>query len=98
MKYLVSLKHTGVKDEVFTLWRPNNQGYCISLNMAGLYDNLEKGYHDSEETIPVESDILERMAFTVEIDYELKSFVPVNKFTLKELGLKVTRKGIVKIK
>jgi hypothetical protein len=96
MKYLISLKHTNKTDAFFTLWRPDNKGYCQSLNMAGLYDELEKAYHTSDDTLPVDSDILERMGSTVNYDGELKTFVPQNRYTLAELGLKRTPKGLIK--
>ena len=97
MKYLISLKHTNKTDAFFTMWKANNQGYCYSLDSAGLYDKLENGYHDSDDSLPIDSNIAERMASTVKYDGELKSFIPQNRYTLAELGLKRTPKGLVRL-
>jgi len=95
--YVISLKHTNKTDPFLTLWRPDNKGYCQSLNSAGVYENPEKGYHDSDDSIPVQQEILDRMGSTVEIDGELKTFVPNNRYTLSELGLKFVKGNLVKI-
>lgn len=97
MEYVISLKHTNKTDAFFTMWKPDNKGYCFSLNSAGLYENPEKGYHDSDDNLPIESDIAERMSSTVMYDGELKSFIPQNRYTLAELGLKRTPKGLKRI-
>ncbi len=57
MYYVISLKHTHKKDQWVTLWRPDNKGYCWPDGLAGQYETIEKGYHDSEgdnKPIPVE--------------------------------------------
>lgn len=56
MYYIVSLKHTGKNDEFLTLWRPDNAGYTQHKETAGVYENPEKGYHDSESNVPVHVD------------------------------------------
>lgn len=97
--YIISLKHTSKTDPFLTLWRPDNKGYCQSLNLAGVYNEPEKGYHDTDDSLPVEQDILDRMASTVNYDGELKSFIPNNRYVLSELGLKFIKvNNLVKIK
>jgi len=53
--YIVSLKHTNRKDKYITLWRPKNAGYCWPLELAGVYDGYQHGYHNSgpTENVPV---------------------------------------------
>lgn len=97
MKYLVSLKHTRKNDPFITLWGPNSAGYVWSTKRAGQYDELKKGYHDSDDTLPIDTEIIDRMASMVTYEGELKSMVPQNRYTLKELGLKRTTKGLVKV-
>lgn len=97
MKYILSLKHTNKKDAFITLWRPKNAGYCYSLNEAGLYENIDHGYHDSDDSMPVDSEIIERMGSTITYDGKLKTMIPQNIYTLKELGLKHTPKGLKRI-
>jgi len=97
MNYIISLKHTSKSDSAFTLWRPANKGYCQSLNSAGLYDIPEKGYHDSDDNLPVETELAERLGSTVTFDGELKTIIPVNKYTMKDLCLKFKGRDIVRI-
>lgn len=95
--YVICLKHTNKSDPFLTLWRPDNKGYCQSLQLAGLYFNPEKGYHDSDDNMPVPTEIIERMATTVMYDGELKSFVPNNRYILAELGLKFKGNNLIKL-
>lgn len=59
--YIVSLKHTGKKDNYMTLWRPNNAGYCYAKDMAGLYHELQEGYHNSEHSLPIDLETAEKV-------------------------------------
>ena len=97
MKYLISLKHTRKLDPYFTLWRAKNAGYCMSLENAGLYETIEQGYHDGDGVLPVDAEIIDRMGGQVMYDGELKTMVPQNRYTLAELGIKQTTKGLIKL-
>lgn len=96
-KYILSLKHTHKTDSFFTLWRPNNAGYCVSLEAAGLYTEIKNGYHDSDCSMPIDIEVAKRMASTILYDGELKDMIPQNIYSLAELGIKRTRKGLIRI-
>lgn len=68
--YIVSIKHTKKSEPYITLWRPNNAGYCWFKGMAGTYDEIEDGYHRSDDSILI-SDTLADELFT-EVVYEGK--------------------------
>lgn len=65
--YIISLKHTREDEQYLTLWRPDNGGYCYFREYAGVYDGYEKGYHDSDNNIPVLEKVLDEMF--VEVEY-----------------------------
>ena len=48
---VLSLKHTHRRHKAITLWRPNDSGYCWTLERAGIYGEslvLERlGYYNS---------------------------------------------------
>lgn len=92
------MKHTNKKDCFITFWKPNSAGYCYSLNLAGVYENPEKGYHDNEDNMSIESEIIERMGSTILYDGELKTMVPNNKYVLDELGLKYIGLNLKRVK
>lgn len=50
--YLASFKRP---NGFVTWWRPDNAGYTPYLGQAGIYtrEQLETGYHDSDDTVPV---------------------------------------------
>lgn len=55
MKYvLFSKKHTKAEDEFLCFWRANNQGYTECVDSVGIYEEIKKGYHDSDNTFPIE--------------------------------------------
>lgn len=39
--YIISLKHTGTRQNIFTFWKPNDHGYCQIIEQAGLYAKNE---------------------------------------------------------
>lgn len=97
-KYILSMKHTKKSDCFLTFWKPDSKGYCFSLNWAGLYENPKPGYHDYEDNMPVDSEIIERMGSTVMYEGQLKTMVPQNRYVLAELGLRRTSAGLRRIK
>jgi hypothetical protein len=64
--YIVSLKHTNKKDKYLTLWRPDNKGYCWMIASAGLYSEIQEGYHSDEGNKPIPYH--ELMRFVVDDD------------------------------
>ncbi|CAG8863102.1 hypothetical protein PS627_00038 [Pseudomonas fluorescens] len=73
-QYIVlSLKHTHKRHRAITLWQANDQGYCWTLNLAGLYeeaDVLERlGYYNSGcANIAVPADLVRELCQKVEYD------------------------------
>ena len=62
MKYvLFSLKHTRAKDEYLCFWRANNAGYTECVDVVGIYETIEKGYHDSDTTKPIEMNVFQSL-------------------------------------
>ncbi len=60
--YLLSLKHTGRDEALFTWWGPDSRGYTWDLNRAGTYDEaearrIEQG-GDTHDTVAVPVDLV----------------------------------------
>ncbi len=68
--YIVSIKNTRKSEPYITLWRPNNAGYYWFKDMAGAYSEVEDGYHNSDDSVPITTEIAEQL-FT-EVTYEGK--------------------------
>lgn len=66
--YIASLKNTKKSEPYITLWRPNNAGYCWFKDMAGVYLEIEDGYHNSGDSVPISSEIADQL-FT-EVTYD----------------------------
>jgi hypothetical protein len=90
--YIVSVKHTKSKDKFFTLWRPNDHGYCHSIKVAGVYFEYKPGYHDCDASIPVEVSKLEPLFVQVDDFKILPNTAKVRKF----LGVKITGEYLIK--
>lgn len=94
---VISLKHTFRRHKAITLWRPDDKGYCWTLDRAGRYDEsqvLERlGYYNSGcSNIAVPLELVESLACDVE--YDLKEFgvcLPNNATTWKRLLAAVIR-------
>ncbi len=91
-QYIVlSLKHTKRRDKAITLWRPDDRGYCWTLERAGVYQEQHVlqnlGYYNSgcsNVAVPLE---LVR-SLSREVEYDTKEFgicLPNNAATWKEL-------------
>lgn len=96
--YIISLKHTSKTDSYLTLWRANNQGYCISQEMAGKYIEIKDGYHNSEDQLPIECKELDKLMITVENEdnREFKA-VPNCSAIHRILGVKYKKSDLVKL-
>lgn len=92
--YVISLAHTLKTDSFLTLWRPNNAGYCWSKENAGVYEEIEKGYHDGDGNLPVERVKAESMMIRNE---EGKHCIPNTKAVWKMLSIKFSKGDLVKI-
>jgi hypothetical protein len=94
--YIISLSHTHRHEPYITLWRPDNAGYCYSKERAGVYTEIEKGYHDSGSAMPIEKDKL--TPFFLPLPYEGKTLnMILNSRPIWEaLGLKMTENGLAK--
>lgn len=69
--YIVSIKHTHKADQYISLWRPDNAGYCYSLEWAGKYDEAlirEKPdyYNNLEDSFPVPIAVAQSIAIPPE--------------------------------
>lgn len=95
--YIVSLEHTHKADRYLTLWRANNRGYCLSKEQAGVYSEIEDGYHNSEGQLPVECDKLEKLMITCLYDGVEKMFVPNCLAVWDELNVKLRKGELEKI-
>lgn len=88
---VISLKHTKRIDKAITLWRPDDRGYCWTLERAGRYPEpqvMERlGYYNSGcSNIAVPIDLVERLACEVEYDHkEFGICLPNNADTWKRL-------------
>ena len=98
MNIIISLYHTMRHEKYITLWRPNNAGYCYNKEIAGIYDNPEKGYHDSDLNMPIDKEMQEKL-FTIKVmvNGKWQTRIPNDKTTWKILNVKMTRDGLKKI-
>lgn len=92
-KVLVSLKHTNAGDEFLTLWRDNNAGYTLSLSAAGKYEAIDPGYHDSENTLPI--DLVKAIDCGINHS-EYNTAIPNDNYTREALGLKIENNKLVR--
>jgi len=94
---LVSLKHTSKTDLFVTLWRKDNSGYQLSSEKAGVYKEIEEGYHNSESTLPVTVDAISKLFIDVNYDNRRQKMIPNCEAVWRELGLKMTKKGLQRV-
>lgn len=96
MYYIISLCHTSKRDDYLTLWRANNAGYCYAKYMAGLYENPEKGYHDSDLNMPIKQELAEKLMIETIHDGRIGYRILNCKQVWERLGLKMTKDGLRK--
>jgi len=97
MYYIISLKHTSKEDKFITLWRENNQGYCQSKHVAGIYENYIEGYHNSDANMPISTEEADKL-FVLNTDSgQGILYLPNNKLVLGKLGLEFKKRKLTKI-
>ena len=100
MYYIISLKHTNRHDRNICLWQRNNSGYCVSKELAGVYENYKRGYHDMEgDSMPVKKEKLDGLFMDSLYDSKgtIKKCVPNCKQSWEVIGVKMTKRGLVRI-
>lgn len=70
---VLSLKHTMRRHKAITLWRPDDRGYCWTLDRAGVYQEQQVlehlGYYNSGcSNVAVPLELARRLACDVEYD------------------------------
>ncbi|WP_061238229.1 hypothetical protein [Ectopseudomonas composti] len=94
---VISLKHTKRRHKAITLWRPDDKGYCWTMDRAGIYQEarvLEHlGYYNSGcSNIAVPLAIAKTLAKEVEYDTKEHGLcLPNNAATWKRLLAAVIR-------
>lgn len=91
---IVSMKHTGKKDEFLTLWGPSDAGYHYSEELSGVYDGYQPGYHDSEGNMPITEEQAQRLFIQVIYEGKEKHMIPNCKAVHDALGLKWSAQGL----
>lgn len=94
---IISLKHTNRRHRAITLWRPDNRGYCWTIERAGAYQEpsvLESlGYYNTGHSdIAVPASLVQELA--KEVEYDTKEFgqcLPNDAATWKRLLAAVIR-------
>jgi hypothetical protein len=97
MYYIISLKHTSRHDKSICLWQWKNSGYCSSKELAGVYEDYERGYHDMEgDSMPVKKENLDGLFMDSLYDSKgtIKKCIPNCKQAWEVLGVKMTKKGL----
>lgn len=65
--YLASFKQKANGGEVLW-WGPDDRGYTPDLEQAGIYTEIKKGYHDSDQTVPVPVSFIEELRVRRTVD------------------------------
>lgn len=96
MYYLLSLKHTEEDDDYMTFWKPNNGGYALTKKNFGIYEEIEKGYHDSDSTKPIPIELVNDLAKSI-LHENKECFVIRNTFSNhRRLGVNFIRGRLLK--
>jgi hypothetical protein len=87
MFYVLTCEHTAKNDKWLNFWGPKNAGYYYSEGMIGEYESPEKGYHDSDHSIPIPKEVAERLFITVNVEGVDRRRIPNCRAVLDEMGL-----------
>ena len=75
--YIISAKHTHVRDKWISFWRPDGKGYCWFKEWAGLYDDAGDETDRRHGEIHVEAEVVDHL--WIKINYEgTERFVILN--------------------
>jgi hypothetical protein len=58
---IISLKRTQKKDAYIQMWKQNNFGYTTEVSLAGRYNKLRAGYHNTSTNVTVEVEKIEQV-------------------------------------
>lgn len=99
MYHVISLTHTNKRDKYITLWRPNNAGYCYSKEMAGSYETPQKGYHDSDDNMPILETDAEKLFIFAQYDKggDYLHLIPNCQAVWNVLNVKMTKNGLKRL-
>ncbi|WP_314058630.1 hypothetical protein [Empedobacter brevis] len=64
MREILSIKHSQDYAYSFLFWRSDNAGYTYHIEDAGQYEEVIADYHDSEDSIPINQSILDKLEKT----------------------------------
>ena len=99
MYHVISLTHTNKRDKYITLWRPKNAGYCYSKEMAGSYETPQKGYHDSDDNMPILETDAEKLFIFAQYDKggDYLHLIPNCPAVWNVLNVKMTKNGLKRL-
>lgn len=89
-RYVLSLKHTSPGDNALTFWGPNNRGYRLSLEDAGVYTEAEAKKIMDDSRYPVKDGPVVYNAIALpagHVNRLGKTIVPFDGTILTELGV-----------
>lgn len=95
--YIVCMAHTLKGDKYITLWGPDNAGYHFSREMSGLYNEPQKGYHDSEINLPITQALAESLFTCVTYEGKQKHMILNNAHSWNRLGLAWHKGQLIRI-
>lgn len=89
MQYILSLSNTHEWESFLTFWRPDNNGYTFYLEAAGHYPEIQKGYHDGKDAMPVTDQTVKKIWRKERVDYGAYGQTAVRNTdeNLEQLGL-----------
>lgn len=90
--YVISPKWTYPDSFAFTLWGPNNNGYCWYQEWAGVYskEQIEDGldyYHNGYGALAIPKTVADELFLPCIYNDKLVHLLPINDVTKQRLGL-----------
>lgn len=95
--YILSLVNTLRHEEFVTLWRPNNSGYTFYKEGAGIYLDIMKGYHDSDDNMAIKLSFAKTLFVERMIEGKLQLVIPNVKSSWDKLGVSMKALHLEKI-